>query len=309
MEVSNDEPEQNAATAEKFFNEENYILAFRALQQKKGRSEILSTEDKEMFDVCYQHIREMTLKNTLVFISGGSFIMGDNDGAGDEKPAREVTVNGFEISKYEITNGQFVNFLNAINCNADGSINGNTLINLQENTMIIYDTANEYFDIVNQAERYPATGVTWYGADLFCKFFEGRLQTEAEWEYLASFIQRQDQDIDIDSLKKLAWFSINADQNLHPVGSLEPDNNGIYDLFGNVFEWCYDYYDPDYYKKSENINPIGPPSGYTKVIRGGDINSPVNILTKSFRYNADMNGLSGDNIGFRICFPKNQKAE
>ncbi len=107
------------------------------------------------------------------------------------------------------------------------------------------------------------------------KYGEYRLPTEAEWEYSA----RAGVDTifwfgnDSDQLRKYAYFDGNARWKTHPVGEFRPNNWGLYDVIGNVFEWCEDWYDETYYAKSPNFDPMGPLSGEERVIRGGSWDS------------------------------------
>ena len=102
-----------------------------------------------------------------------------------------------------------------------------------------------------------------------------RLPTEAEWEYACRAGTTTDYGFGPDSrqLSQYAWFADNADKQTHPVGQKKPNAWGLYDMYGNVAEWCNDVYEKDYYKDGPTSNPRGPEDGPRRVLRGGAWNS------------------------------------
>jgi len=116
----------------------------------------------------------------------------------------------------------------------------------------------------------PVENVSWYDAMKFIERLNQithktyRLPTEAEWEYVAGTQNRKD---DIDNV---AWYNYNAKNKTHHIGLLQPDFLGVYDMFGNVAEWCSDWYSYSTYKKNSVTNPVGPATGKDKVVRGGN---------------------------------------
>jgi len=207
-----------------------------------------------------------------VLVRGGIFLMGQNENSCD--PQHNVEVDDFLISKYEITNLQFVNFLNAIGADSDGSVNGGPR----------YIVSGQYYGISyvggqfvtdNGKENYPARNVTWYGAKAFSEYYGGKLPTEAEWEFAArggnsSNGYRYSGSNNIDNV---AWYYFNSTSlgYYYPsiVGTKAPNELGIYDMSGNVKEWCNDWFDCDYYNNSPSSNPQGPSWGTDRVVRGG----------------------------------------
>lgn len=183
----------------------------------------------------------------MIFVEGGNFNMGcdDSDSAckEDSKPVRNVRVNSFYISKYEITVGQFKEFCK--------------------------QTSRELPRVENElGDSAPISNVDWQTANAFAKWAGGRLPTEAEWEYAArggnksmgySFSGSDNPD-DVIACSDLKF---------HIVGSKNPNELGIYDMSGNLIEWCSDWYSPSYYAIMNPDNPRGPSDGKEKVTRGG----------------------------------------
>ena len=257
-----------------------------------------------------------------VFVAGGTFLMGsdasDNEAENDEMPKHSVTISDFRISKYEITNQQYADFLNAINANSDGSVNGVTYIDMANNDCKIDHDGNN-FVVYPGKENYPVIDVTWFGAKAYCEYHGGRLPTEAEWEFAArggsnsnGYIYSGSNNID-----DVAWYDANSNnpdndildgQGTHIVGTKNPNELGIYDMSGNVNEWCNDWYDSniynDYYNAGTVVDPQGPSQGqgiYDRVFRGGDWFHPdytSRVANRSRAHPTDV----GNNLGFRPVF-------
>lgn len=126
-------------------------------------------------------------------------------------------------------------------------------------------------------DTLPVTKVSWYDSIEFIKGLnqrnEGtyRLPTEAEWEYAARSETKSTYCFgSTDTLSQYAWYNRNSSGKTHPVGQLKPNAWGLYDVHGNVHEWCLDWFDRNYYSQSPSISPGGPLSGLAKALRGGD---------------------------------------
>ncbi len=259
---------------------------------------------------------EVVDKNTalakieMIGINGGTFMMGDPDGPDDEKPLHEVTLSDFALSKYEITNEQFADFLNNYGSDKvkDGEYAGKKMIycsNEEERDWGIRCTNNGW-QARPSYKNYPAVYVTWYGANEYCKWAGGRLPTEAEWNFAAlggnktkNYKFAGSSDVD-----DVSWYKENSGTHTHEVGTKSPNELGLYDMSGNVYEWCKDWYEAGFYSKSSRSNPINKNNTGEKVLRGGSYYNPSG---SSFPCNrtADPPGVHYSNYGFRLCKSNN----
>ncbi len=232
----------------------------------------------------------------MVSIPPGQFIMGSNDGPIDAKPAHQVKVDGFFMDQYEVT---------------------------QE----VYQGVTGTNPSRRKHPKNPVEQVTWSAAARFCNvrsLREGlkpcydtnrwtcdfsangyRLPTEAEWEYAcrsgsttAFYFGDSPEE-----LKSFAWFEGNAQSKPHPAAQRKPNAWGLYDMAGNVWEWCNDFYGAKYYRESPQDNPRGPAQGEKRVLRGGAWSSSAANCASWVR-NCDEAGLTDvcltmDSNGFR----------
>lgn len=232
-----------------------------------------------------EEIHEMDL--TLMRVQGGTFSMGSNSGEVNEKPVHKVKVNEFYMGKYEITVGDFRKFIEATSYLTDAEKEGWSWVWTGDyddpSAQIIQKTGVtwEYDEVGNRRstkkDKYPVIHVSWNDANAYCKWLTKqtgntyRLPTEAEWEYAAAGGANHDEFNFSGSpeLDAVGWFRENSRDKIHVVGQKKANSLGIYDMAGNVFEWCNDWFDPTYYSKSPADNPKGPEVGKLKVVRGG----------------------------------------
>ncbi len=236
-----------------------------------------------------------------VFVKGGKFVMGNDSSNYDERPAHKVKLSDFYVSKTEVTNAQFVKFLNE----KGNQRQGNTMwIDLDGKWRTyhnpIYQEDGKFY-VKPGYENYPVMFVSWWGAEAYCKWAGGRLPTEAEWEYLAR-LQFKNNSIAPDTLEKYAVFKQNSGYHPNPVATKQPTKPEIYDLLGNMAEWCFDWYDDTYYSHAKHKNPLGPENGQMKVLRGGSWATPAKSIYPTNRRAAgpDNNNIT---IGFRVVIP------
>jgi formylglycine-generating enzyme required for sulfatase activity len=224
----------------------------------------------------------------MVFIKGGCYQMGDTfgDGGANEKPVHKVCIDDFYIGKYVVTQAQW-QALMGNNPSRFKKCGGNCPV---EN--ILWEDAQEFIRRLN---------------DLTGKNY--RLPYEAEWEYAARSGGKQELwagTSDLDKLGDYAWFEDNSGEKTHSIGTRRPNGLGLYDMTGNVWEWCKDWYDGDYYKRSPEKNPHGPLSGSARVIRGGGWGDAAGIVRAVSRdvsdpsIRCDICGVGG---GFRLVLP------
>ncbi|MFK5855215.1 MAG: formylglycine-generating enzyme family protein [Bacteroidota bacterium] len=238
----------------------------------------------------------------MAFVEGGVFYMGDDNGQSDDKPRHKVTVNSFHMTKYEITNIQFCTFLNGIECSGSGTIDGTEYININNEYCQIYYIDGEFIPVIDK-EQFPVIEVTWYGANAFAQWVGSRLPTEAEWEYAASGGIKSDSTTysGSNNASEVSWNEKNSNGSTHKVGTKNPNELGIYDMSGNVWEWCNDWYDPKYYTFKSQIDPKGPAVGAFRTLRGGswDYNADVSRITNRFGYKPTA---SHYDYGFRVVY-------
>ncbi|MCK4448694.1 MAG: SUMF1/EgtB/PvdO family nonheme iron enzyme, partial [Candidatus Marinimicrobia bacterium] len=238
----------------------------------------------------------------MIFVKGGTFTMGSNNGDSNEKPTHRVTVSDFYIGKYEVTHEEFIKFLNAVGVLSSGSYKGNELIDMDDSDCAIsyrsgsfYSKGSKYADDI----KCPVIEVTWYGANEYCKWAGGRLPTEAEWEYAARGGNKSKgyNYSGSNNIGDVAWYTSNSSRKTHPDGQKQPNELGIYDMSGNVWEWCWDWYGS--YSSSNQTNPTGPASGSVRVLRGGSWFVGSYICRAAYRYN-NFPSFSINYFGFRI---------
>lgn len=212
----------------------------------------------------------------MVLVPGGWFVMGDEKGENDERP-HKVYVSTFYIDQYPVTQEEFEKVMGANPSKRKGRKN--------PVEQVRWSDAARYCNARSRLEGLQACYdlKTWE-----CDFeTDGyRLPTEAEWEYAARAGTNTKYSFgnDPQKLKHYAWVKENSGGRPRPVGQKIPNPWGLHDTQGNIWEWCNDFYEADYYQKSIKQNPKGPQTGEKRVLRGGCWNSPADECRPSFRY-------------------------
>lgn len=218
----------------------------------------------------------------MVLIPAGPFLMGDSfsEGSQDELPVHEVYLDDFYMDAYEVTNAQYKEFVDAEEYHAPKNWSGGT-----------YPAG---------MGNHPVICVSWSDAAEYAQWAGKRLPTEAEWEKAArgGLVGKRYPWGD-----SISSADANYDNNIGyttPVGNYPPNGYGLYDVAGNVLEWCQDWYSDTYYETSPPANPQGPGSGYDRVLRGGYWDNNASALRVACRGGASPDGMY-NNVGFRCA--------
>ena len=236
----------------------------------------VSTKDGKHTATCT--VTVINAEPELVSVAGGTFTMGCFDGEcwDDELPQHQVTLSGFQIAKHQVTQRQW----EAVMGSNPSYIKG------------------EYF---------PVFAITWRNAQEFITKLNEitgknyRLPTEAEWEYAARGGNKSQEFkySGSNNVDEVAWHSMNSINTPHPVGSKKANELGIYDMSGNMWEWCNDWYGP--YTDAPQTNPPGHNTGDYRIVRGGSYANPIGAQRVTVRGAAQPNWAGY--IGLRLAHP------
>jgi len=226
-----------------------------------------------------------------VRVPAGSFLMGSETGAADEKPVHRVQGSAFAMDRYEVTNARHQACVRAGAC-APPSLSSS-------------NTRAHYFDNPVFAD-YPVVHVSWKQAVQFCAFAGGRLPSEAQWERAAAGSdapRTYPGGYDPPDCSKANFAGCVGDTDRvgrRPAGR---SPYGAFDMAGNVWEWTADWYDAGYYRSSPSQEPTGPATGTLRVMRGGCWVSGESSLRTTCR-KAELPDLWAPNVGFRCVYPE-----
>jgi len=303
------------------------LYTFPDLSQLPGGVDLRVANKDELFDKVPQLVQSMqnflasgnkptsqsqtTLNNNFIRVEGGTFQMGNTNGLDPDKPVHTVALKSFNISKYEVTQKEWYEIMG-------------TTIRQQR------DMVNKSSPLYGEGDNYPMYYVNWYEAVEYCNrrsikegltpVYRGsgnnivcdwnangyRLPTEAEWEFAAKGGGKEYITTEYsgsNSVGAVAWYDGNSNESTHPVGTKAANSLGIYDMSGNVNEWCWDWHGN--YTTGSQIDPRGPVSGTHRVLRGGGWFSSAsgNRSVRSTARYGNPPSDRGDSFGFRLVRP------
>ena len=217
----------------------------------------------------------------FVFVKGGCYQMGDAFGGDkpEERPVHKVCVGNFHIGKYEVTQGQWQQVMG-------------------DNPSVFKKCGPDC----------PVENVSWNDAQEFIRrlnmgsSMKYRLPTEAEWEYAARSGGKKEKVAGGGKLDEVGWHAGNSGGTTHAVGKKKPNGLGLYDMSGNVFEWCSDWFGERYYAESTQQKPQGPEIGLERVSRGGSYEDDPESL-RTVNRNWQGADFRNGNFGLRLVSP------
>ncbi len=226
------------------FQTEHVVAKYQPQQQEHKESEPLLTE--------------------MVIIRAATYFRGSHHGGRDEMPRHAVDLPSFAIDIHPVTNEQFARFLDTMGGEKDH--NNNDIIRLRDSRI---KRSGGKLIVESGYARHPVVGVSWYGAVAYAKWVGKRLPTEAEWEVAATGGLEECLYPTGKNIERAQANFFSSDTT--PVMSYPSNGYGLYDVAGNVYEWCQDWYDYHYYDTSaeEPDNPKGPGQGVYRILRGG----------------------------------------
>jgi formylglycine-generating enzyme required for sulfatase activity len=240
----------------------------------------------------------------MVYIPAGEFTMGSIEGDDDEKPPHKVYLDGYWMGKTEVTVKQYMKFVNETKKNYPAWLEKGSVYNVETGTSYLYRKLGPAL----RNDNYPIVGISWHDASAYSDWLSKRhgvkfkLPTEAQWEKAARGTD----------CRKYPWGNQGPNKDsanfafyifkTSPAGSFPQGASpyGLLDMAGNVWEWCSDWYDSDYYKNAPKNNPAGPRGGSSRVVRGGSWYFAAGSLSCFNRF--EYRPSNRDSVlGFRLC--------
>jgi formylglycine-generating enzyme required for sulfatase activity len=253
---------------------------FTLARQQAEETPVQATSEPEPRYQPYQgfqdRLRDGTAAPDMVYLSGGTFKMGDSQGRGynDERPVHDVTLDDFAIGQYPVTVGDFRRFVEATGYQTEAEREGGARVwdGKEWRQQADANWRNPYF---SQNDHHPVVCISWNDATAYCEWLSEQtresysLPAEAEWEYACRASSETVYCFGNDErlLEDYAWYSKNSEGKTHSVGQKRANQWGLYDMHGNVWEWVRDWFGN--YSSEPQSNPSGPELGSGRVFRGG----------------------------------------
>ena len=244
----------------------------------------------------------------FVYIPAGSFTMGRTTGSGDEDelPTHMVNLSGYYVSKYQVTTKEWRTLMGSNPTSVSGNLGNNYPVNsVSWYDAILFCNKRSISEGITPAYSVNGdTNIENWGKD-FCPILdlkaEGyRLLTEAEWEYAARGASSKDDFLYSGSnfIDVVAWYDTGYGSQFHAVAIKKANSLGLFDMSGNVWEWCWDFYGK--YSSGVQINPTGIESSFSRIVRGGSSNNSESVCRISNRGSVNAS-YSNNDIGFRLA--------
>ena len=258
-------------------------------------------------------------KVEMVYVPGGSFQMGNPNssvGYSDERPVHRVTLTGFYMGKYEVTQAQYRAVMGSNPSSGYGVGNNYPVYYVSWYAALVFCNKLSIAEGLTPAYRINGStdpsawgsvptnsNSTWNAAEIDSGSTGYRLPTEAQWEYAAKGGNGSPGNYTYsgsNTVGDVAWYSGNSNSTTHAVGTKAPNGLGLYDMSGNVWEWCWDWYGT--YSSRAQTDPEGASSGSYRVLRGGYWFISAEFVRSAYRYNDDPYNRGGS-LGFRLARP------
>ena len=259
--------------------------------------------------------REQAANMEFLLVEGGAFTMGDTTGEGTakERPAHPVSVSDFFLGRTEVTATQFRVFADDAGYVTEAESAGSVIdIDARMNAFVSRKGISWRNPGFEQAADDPVVWISWNDADAYVRWLAGRtgrpyrLPTEAEWEFAA---RERGSDLSWSGTGRAAevgdyaWYAFNSSGRPHTVGGKKPNTLGLFDMSGNVWEWCGDWQEPYRSSGQGTVDPAGPAHGKYKALRGGSWRVGPHVIRATYR-NGYAPGYSHSSIGFRVALPR-----
>ncbi len=276
----------------------------RELEEEKMRRE---EERKKREEEESKKLKLSDISPRMVFIEGGEFFIGSNKGKPDETPVHKVILNSFYMSACPVLNKEYCSY--KPETKSPGEYFPVVSVTWYDalkycNWLSEHDGLDKCYEITEIQKRNV---VSWILGDASIEYTvvlninkNGyRLPTEAEWEYACRAGSINEYYWGNETDPEFFWYNRNSEGKIHPAGQKKPNKSGLFDMSGNVWEWCWDSYDKNYYSESSFNNPPGPASGSYRVRRGGSYKSDTGFCRSAARgkFNPPH---SDDETSFRI---------